>query len=339
MSTPAARIVANGRDITTLLLSKDGRKVLVSLTVIDEAGLASDSAELVVDNREGFAVPPIGSLLEIWLGYEPAPVRTGRYRLTGWEKSGPPNTLTLFATAAELTTAIKGQKMRSWHDTTLGAIINKIAGEHSLGVAIDAELAARTVEHIDQQTESDLNFLSRLAKRNGATFKLADGKIVFTIRGAMSFSGRAKAVRTIRPVEVSSWRMREDERSGHKSVICSWMDHKAGKRKTATAGSGEPVHRDKRLYRTEAEAKAAAEAALGDLRRGKREGTFEMAGAPDLFAETIVRLAGFDADVDGDYTAKTVTHSFSSSGYTTSVTLEARGEHDDEVGSRRPTED
>ena len=180
------------------------------------------------------------------------------------------------------------------------------------------------MEHIDQQTESDLGFLSRLAKRNGALFKLADGKVLFLKKGAKKNpSGNPKPARTVTPPEVSSWTMTESERGGHKSVKCSWMDHKAGKRKTVTAGSGKPVHRDKRLYRTEAEAKAAAQGQLADLERGKRDGSLEMMGNPEFCAEMDVTLFGFDADVDGTYSAKSVSHDFSASGYTMSVSLEA----------------
>lgn len=324
MTEPTARIVIDGLDITTRLLDKSRKKILVSLTITDEAGIKSDTAELTIDNREGFPAPKKGALMEVWLGYEPTPVYMGKYRVDDWTKSGPPNILTVSAKAAELTTKIKGQKTRSWHDTTLGDIVKKIAGEHSLGVAVDSELSGRKVEHIDQQTESDLNFLSRLAKRNGALFKLADGKVLFAKKGSKTTpAGSAKPAKTVKPGDVGSWSMTESERGGHKSVKCSWMDHKAGKRKTVTAGEGEPVHRDKRLYRTEAEAKAAAEAALGDLARGKRDGSLTMAGNPDFCAEMDVTLADFDPDVDGTYSAKSVSHTLDSSGYSTTVNLEA----------------
>jgi phage protein D len=51
--------------------------------------------------------------------------------------------LKVSAKSAELTTEIKGSKTRSWHDTTVKAIVGKIAGEHGLGTAIDAQVGAR----------------------------------------------------------------------------------------------------------------------------------------------------------------------------------------------------
>lgn len=324
---PAARIVANGQDITTRLLDDSEKRVLVSLTVTDEAGIKADGLELTIDNRDRFEVPPIGSEIEVWLGYEPAPVRMGLYRLDSWEMSGPPNVLTLSASSAELTTAIKGQKTRSWHDTTLGAIVRAIAGQHGLGVLIPDELAGRPMEHIDQQTESDLNFLSRLASRNGAVFKLADGKVLFTPKGAsVTAAGEPKPDLTVVPAMVASWSVTESERGGHQSVVCHWMDHHAGKRKSVTVGEGKPVRRDKRLYRTEEEARAAAQATLGDLRRGKRDATLEMAGNTDVFAESDLTMRGFHGNVDGRYGVKSVSHTFDSSGFRTSVSLEVGGD-------------
>ncbi|AKM11680.1 hypothetical protein AB433_08685 [Croceicoccus naphthovorans] len=317
-------MVANGQDITKLLIGSAEQSILVSLRINDEAGLKSDTMELTVDNREPFDIPPIGSLVEVWLGYEPSPVPMGKFRLDHWELSGPPSILTLTAASAELTTEIKGQKTRSWHDTTLGQIASKIAGEHSLGLSIAPDLASREVEHIDQQTESDLNFLSRLAKRNGAVFKLADGKILLAEKGSdLHPSGTQKLETKITPSDVVSWRIEESERGQNGSVKCQWVDHEAGKRKTVTAGSGSPVQRDKRLYRTEAEAGAAARALLGDLQRGKRSGSIEMAGNPALYAGCILGLSGFHAAVDGQQSVSSVTHELRSSGYTTSASFES----------------
>lgn len=327
--TPAARIVANGVDITTKLIDpRAQRAILASLTITDEAGVKSDTLELEVDNRgRTFAVPAIGSELQVWLGFEPAPLYMGRYRLDDWTKSGPPNVIRMSAKSAELTTAIKSPKRRSWHETTVGAIVEKIAGEHALGVAISPELASRAIEHIDQQNESDVGFLTRLAGRHGATFKVADGKLVFAAKGSREYpTGGAKPVTVIRPADVSTWSVTASERGGFRSVVTQWHDHDAGKRKSLTAGAGEPVYRERHVYRTEAEAKAAAEARLGDLKRGRREAQFEGVGNPALFAEGVVRLEGFDPDCDGDFFAKSVTHSFSASGYTTSVTLETAAE-------------
>lgn len=321
---PSARIVANGVDVTTKLIDpKTQRRILVSLTITDEPGVKADMLELVIEEREPFAVPPIGSDIEVWLGYEPAPVRMGRYRLDDWTRSGPPNLLKLSAKSADLTTAIKASKVRSWHDTTVGAIVERVAGEHGLKPVIDQAIASQPIKHLDQNNESDVAFMSRLAGRQGAMFKVDDGRLLFVEAASRTIpDGRAKPIAVIRPVDVATWSVTESERGGHKSVVTQWHDHKAGKRKSVKAGSGKPEHREKQVYSTEAEARAAAEAKLGALTRGKREGNFEGVGNPALYAGNVIRLEGFHPECDGDFYAKTVTHTFDSGGYRTSATLE-----------------
>ena len=323
MTRPAARIVVEGKDKTSELINTAKGGPLSSITVTDEAGLISDRLELVIDNRDGFAAPDPGTVIQVWLGYEGSPLKNmGRYRVDEITFSGPPNILSVSAASAELTTAIKETKTRSWHEKTVGVIVGSIAGENGLGLAIDAEIGEHFIEHIDQHAESDMAFLSRLAKRHGATFKLADGKVLFAKAGSRSApSGAAKKPTKLKPFDVATWSVTRAQRSDHKSVICYWHDHDKGKRKAEKAGSGEPAHRDKRRYRTAAEAKASAEGQLAALRRWKLDGSCEGVGNPALYAEGIISLDGF-GPVDGQYLATTVTHTLDSSGYRTNVAFE-----------------
>jgi len=332
MKTPTARITVNGKEISTRLVGQSG--ALVSMTVTDEAGIKADTLTLEIDNTKGFPAPPIDAEIKAWLGYEPEPVYMGSFKVDQWTKRGSPKILSVNAKAADFTSDIKSTKTRSHHATTVGAIVRKIAAEHGLTAQVDARIGARVIAHIDQQTESNLGFLSRLAKRNGATFKLADGKIIFAAKGSKKLpSGANKTAVVITPDMVSDdWSVAEGQRGAHKSVKCAWVDHATGRRHYETAGSGKPCHRDKHLYASEAEAKAAAQSKLGDLTRGVRTADFEGPGNPALFAEALVTLKGFDPDADGDFLVKTVSHSFSSSGFRTSVTLETEGGSEPEAG-------
>jgi hypothetical protein len=208
----------------------------------------------------------------------------------------------------------------------VSSIVQEVAGRHDLGTAIDGEIGGHYVEHIDQTGESDMGFLTRLAKRHGATFKVANGTIIFAKKGSTTLpSGIGKPAITVRPVDVASWTVNAGERGAHELVICYWHDHDTGRRRAARAGKadkGGKAHRDKRLYATQAEAEAAARAQLGELTRGQKTGQIECVGNPAFFAEGVVVLDGFDPDADGQFYAKTVTHNFSASGYTTSVSLE-----------------
>lgn len=330
--TPGARISFAGIDITTKLIpGPNGEKSkltggLMSLTVLDEAGRKSDTIELELDDREHFKAPAKGSIIQVWLGYEPEPVYMGSYKVDRWTKHGPIRKLHVSAKAAELSTEIRSAKAKAWHGKTLGDITRQITSDHGLTAAIDDEMAGRTIAHIDQQHESDLHFLSRLARRNGGTFKLADGKIIIAKKGSTKLpSGRGKAHLTLTPDMVAEWTATSQDRGDYKSVHTHHMDHRSGKRVRTTAGSGKPAHRDRVLYATKNEASRAGRAALHDLGRGKANFETEGAGLPDFFAECVVTVKGFDPDVDGDYVVKTASHTLENRGYRTALTMESQG--------------
>src|SRR4051812_682879 len=117
---PGFRIQAGSRDITATLWNGESGP-LVSMTITDEAGVKADTVELVVDNRQSasgrvFGPPLIGSEIDVWLGYEPQPAYMGKFRVDEWTKSGPPSILTITAKSADLTSAIKERRVRSWHE-------------------------------------------------------------------------------------------------------------------------------------------------------------------------------------------------------------------------------
>lgn len=321
--TPAARVSLNGKDVT-----EKWSAVLESVSVTDEAGIKADTCSITFDNRSSFSAPPIGAEIQVWIGYAPTPTYMGRYKIDSWSKSFPLKRLTVSAKAADLTSKIRAQKMRSFHEKTVKQIVEQIAGDHSLKAIVDADIGARMVEHIDQQTESDMSFLSRLAKRQGATFKVADGNIIFAAKGSKNApSGKAKAAITLKPLQTSNLEASCNKRGEYKSASATYIDPTTKKRKTAKAGSGAPQHRDRRLYGSQAEALAAAKATLGDLTRGQIEITYEGPGDPLLFAEGLVAIKEFDADVDGEYLLKSVTHTYSGrGGYTTSASMESAGQ-------------
>jgi phage protein D len=251
----------------------------------------------------------------------------GRYKIDSWTKEGPVRRLTVSAKAADMTSAICEPKMRSFHEKTVKQIVEQIAGDHGLTAVVDPEIGARQVGHLDQQTESDLAFLTRLAKRQGATFKLADGKAIFAAKGSRTTpagSTKPEIVLTLGPA-ITSWTANSEERGGFGSASASYIDPETKRRRTARAGSGEIVHRDRRLYGSKEEAEAVAKANFGDFTRGKVSVSIEMPGDPRMFAEALVTLKSFDPDVDGSYLAKSVSHTFSNGGYTTSLSLETEG--------------
>ena len=69
--------------------------------------------------------------------------------------------------------------------------MRKIAGAHGLTPAITEALAEIVIAHIDQTHESDMSFLTRLAKRYDAVMNVKDTHLLFVPIGhGTSVSGK-----------------------------------------------------------------------------------------------------------------------------------------------------
>ena len=345
--TPAVRIEMEGSDVTANLVPAPwglplatggvavtalgvGKSILLSLTVSDAEGTKSDSCEIEVDNRERHRAPKKGSSVKVWLGYVETGIKyMGSYKVEGWTKSGGVRKMTINCKAADMTSDIKGQKSRSYHDMTAGEIVEKVAGKNSLTAQVHSEIAKVKIGHIDQSNESDLNFLTRLAKRVGASFKIADGTVIFNKAGSGDLPGGGSAPDfTFRESDVSDWSASGSERGAFGCAEARWLDKDTGERDKVTKGEGKPVHRDRKLYPTKDEAEVACEAQLSALNRGKVSLSINLPGDVDIFAGASATVAFDDEDVDGAFSIKTASHTLGGDGLKTSLTCESKADAD-----------
>ena len=329
---PAFHIVVDGhQDVTAAI-----RERLLSLRVSDEVGYRSDAVEIRLDDRGGTVeLPRRGAELQVELGYsaggklaglekDSGRVPMGRYTVDEVELSGPPDTLTIRAKAADMRAALKQRRTRSWRRVLLGDLIRTIARQYGLDARVADELAKIVLPHIDQTDESDLHLLTRLGERYDAAAKPANGRLVFARRGAglSATSGPLTAVRIARE-QASDYRVTLADRPDYRSVRAYWYDTAAGRRAAVTAGDGEPVYALRDDHVDEATAHAAAQARLDALDRGR--GTLSLTlkpGLPTVSAEGALTLRGFRGGVNGRWVATRVSHEISGGGYASRVEAE-----------------
>lgn len=303
---PDYKILANSRNITGTIVER-----FVSMVITDETGTDSDQFDLVLADHEPgnpIAMPPAGAELEIYLGYDGAVQKMGRFVVGEIEVSGWPGALVVRGTAAPYTetpagkTDLQSQKSRSWpNGTKLQDMVAKIAKEHGLTAAVSSSLQSLTLGHLDQTEESDISFLIRIAKRYDAIAKPADGKLIVAKRGEMKTVGGEDLPQiTIDAREVSRWRMQRTERESSGTVIAYWHGKRTAKKNEVTVGSGEPVRRLRHWYPTEEEAKHAAQAELDRRERGGHKLSLSTVGNPAICAESPLLLTGFRPGVSGD---------------------------------------
>lgn len=327
--TPTLRITANDADITQKILAN-----FSTLQITDESGESSDMLEIVLadtDRNNPVRLPPKGAVLEVWLGYDANTTRMGVYVADETSLGGWPGRLTIRARSAIYANTPKGaldfqtQKTRTWKaGTKLGDMVAIMAKEHGMTAAITASMAAIQLPHLNQDSESDINLLLRLAKRYDATTKPMGGKLIFAKRGdAKTLLGAQLPTLTVLPEDVARWDMTTNSRGTAGTVAAYYHSNIRGRRHEVKVGDGEPVQRIRYWFKNHAEALAAAQAQMRRRQRAATRMEFSCEGHPEFMAEGPVVLQGWHPDVPLNWIATRVQHNLTKGGgYTCDVSLE-----------------
>ncbi len=316
--TPNFLIVANNEDITAVL-----RRRLLSLRVTDEAGTKSDTVEITLDDR-GYRLqwPAHGATLDISLGYKETGLsRMGSYVVDEVSHSGPPVTMTIRAKAADMIDSLKAPKTRQWEQQSLGQMVDQIAGEHGLQPRVSQQLDQIVISHIDQTEESDLHFLTRLARQYDAVAKPASGFLLFVVKGeTKAASGRSLSSVSIVPSQILQHRMTQADRGKYFSVRTFWHDTNNADRVAVLTGTGEPVYTVRQSYPDAAQAADAGAAKLKALQRGTASLSLTLIGNTTVQAEGELTVSGLRDNVNGTWLIKRAEHQLDASqGFSTRI--------------------
>ncbi|WNO10453.1 contractile injection system protein, VgrG/Pvc8 family [Teredinibacter sp. KSP-S5-2] len=317
--TPDFRLEANDDDITELI-----RTCLISLRVTDEAGIKSDALEIQLDD-EGSRIqwPETGAVLTLKLGYkETGLTKLGLYSVDEVEYSGPVLRMTIRAKAADMRKTIKAQKKRFWEDTTLYDVVKAVSPD-DLTPGVSQALRDIGFTYLEQNNESDLHFLTRIANENGAVVKPTNGYLIVAPRGeTKSISGQSLPVTIIQPSMIKRFRFTQAERNKYASVIAYWHDTDNAEKQLVRVGEGDPSFGLRHTYPNIDEAKRAAAAKFKQLQRGLGNLELTLLGNVDIQAEGRIRLEGVRPPIQGEYAVTRVEHTFSSSGFITTCSAE-----------------
>lgn len=325
------RITANGDDITPRIADR-----LIDLTITDEAGMKSDAAELVIDDRDyRVDLPETGAELEIALGFrETGLISMGLYTVDEVTGDGPPDKMVIKAKAADMRSGIKAPRTREWEAVTIDDIVRRIGGEHGFEPAVAGALKGVFYPFIAQTSESDLNLLTRLARKLDATVKPAGGRLVFVEAGAgKTTDGKDMPAIALHRRDLADWSWKVTGRGRYGRVVAEWTDLGAAEVKKITEGDKDPTLKLRHRHASEQEARRAAK---GALRRSKRaSGTLSgsLGGfRGEMTAEGRIEVSGLKPDLSGLWTLTRVTHRLGSS-LTTSFEAERDNESEDKKES------
>ncbi|WP_342315378.1 contractile injection system protein, VgrG/Pvc8 family [Lysobacter sp. FW306-1B-D06B] len=236
-----------------------------------------------------------------------------------------------------------GKNSDSWRNQTDGDVVRQIARFHNLDVVVDKTEERRP--QIEQNQESDWDFLKKLAQRNHVEqdhFELyvdVEGRNRSTLhfggprvksdpvvhlewgRGLLSFRPQANLAGQVAKVEViGSDTARKTTFIGRASA-----DLAGARAKTIAEHLGalvrapgrQPVLRLRQPVFSQAEADQRAKAALGERTREFLTGEVESIGLPELRPDRTVKIDGIGTPFSKTYYIQQATHRIDGSGYRT----------------------
>ncbi|WP_338616480.1 contractile injection system protein, VgrG/Pvc8 family [Pigmentiphaga sp. CHJ604] len=331
-SVPAFKVTIDGRDITSKIRSR-----LVSLTLTDCRGEESDQLDLTLDDSDGLlAIPRRGAEISVFLGWEISPakgvpagiVAKGSFTVDEAEHHGAPDVITLRARAADLIAELRGLKDRSWHQRRVGDIVGTIAREHGLQARIAPALNTRTVDHVDQTSESDANFLRRLGRQYDAVATIKNGTLLFLPASESKTAAGVDLSRvTLMRRDGDAHRYHTASRDAYTGVRAYWHDPKRSNRRGVLVGLSGGAKRLRTTFANRQDALAAATAEWQRIQRGAATFSCTLAyGRADILPQSPVTVQGFKADIDAtDWIVVRLRHELTQGGFTTEIECEVAG--------------
>lgn len=319
---PTYRLSVDGKDITPTVNAR-----LVSLRLDETRGGEADQLDLTLSDHDGqLHIPRKGVIIALALGWQgQGLVDKGTFTVDEVEHHGAPDKITIRARSADLANTLRTRREQSWHQLTLGQIMRTVATRNGLTERIDAALASVALDHIDQTNESDLNFLTRLAKRYDAVATAKKGHLLFLpINATTTRNGQRLAGITITRADGDSHRYHQSDQDAYTGVRAYWHDGKKANRTGVVVGTKVHLKTLKETHATEADALAAAKAEWQRLKRGAATLSLTLAvGNPLLVPQTPVTVRGFKDQIDGTgWLVVRTTHSLEDGGLTAQVEME-----------------
>jgi len=357
---PFVTILANGVDIGAGLGDR-----LLSVECFDEAEDKSDRVALQIDDRPGMAdgatidFPVIGTTVEVIMGYRDGQAASrGTYLIDDLTVSSPPRELMVTGRSAAMAKSYRTPRTQSYHQKTLGEIMEEVASRNGYEAAIDPELSGIVIRHADQHNESDMAFATRLAGGYDAVAKPVAGKLAVAKRGTgKNIAGEVLPTIVLRETDCESWDFKysareeageaggiEGAESGNTGggVRATWTDIRTGETKVVTAGEA-PFHDLRYTFHNEAEAVAAVSEKKNSAARGKASFTCTIGGRVDVQAEAKLILLNFRPYIPLEWLIKSCSHRYEGSGYITNISAELFEEKQEDVPGKvkdtKPTDD
>lgn len=319
------RLLVDGQDIGPKVNSR-----LINMTITDNRGFESDSVEIQLSDHDGLlSIPPKDAVIQVWIGWSnEGLIYKGKYKVKETEHAGAPDVLTIRAASADLKSSLKQKKERSFHNVRLSDIMQAIAFEHELDLAVHELLAPRKVINL-VQNESNANLLTRLADEHDAIASIKNGTLLFMPKGAaQTISGQILPTFMITRDKGDQHRYSSTDGGEEVTAVRAfYYDAALAKKLEVVFGdaSNQNIKELRHIHQDKQTATLAAKAKYADLKRSAVTFSYSLAlGKPELIPEMTFLFDGLKEQIDDIYwLGARVTHNLDAdNGFTTGLELE-----------------
>lgn len=325
------RIVYNKEDI-----SEQIAPFLDSFDFKDSADSIADDMSLSLEDRkelwESDWFPDKGATLKAsliftnWSTEVDVEIPIGIFEVDEIEVSGLPHKVKIKAVSVPGNNELRGaKKNRAWEKVKLSAIAKEIADRAGIGLYLNMR-DDEEIERLEQKDESDLAFLTRVAKEKGYGVKLSDSQLdVYYIPDLDNLD----PVLTIKKAatKIKSYSFRSKTRDIYKACHVKYENAKKGQ--TIEYTFEDASKKDGQILEVHKEVADVAEAeklAKGELREKNKDevtGRIALTGAVNnslLMAGLTVQVEDFHK-FDGKYLITSTSHAVSSGGYSCNIDI------------------
>ena len=303
---PIYVLVVNGADVTTKMYENSA-----SMTYTDNDGDESDALDIKVAGK--WEKVSFKDTAELWLGYLGSAVwHVGTFTIQSVTIGAFETTIK--ATSANFNDRLKEKSDMVHKDKTIKKIVEEIASKQGLKVRCDVD---GSLQYILQQDESDIHFLTRLAKDSNAIFKIKKDELIFINRDKTN-------THTIEVAECygDGPKVNFNNRTVYGSAITEYWNSKANKTESVRVGKARPALKVDEHFESRAEALRVLNSRLKSENRGQVSGSLSIYGM-DVVAGNKLELKG-DKRFDGfKFGITRVTHSIGESGFVTALEFES----------------
>lgn len=311
-------------------VSYNGKTAYVSASYIEESGGGGSDASAADSSASdaGFKISAV-FVRENWTGGGRDKVLDcGQFELDSVDASGPPNTVTIKATALPYSAQIRQtEKSKAWESYTLSGIANEMASANGM-TCMYLSNSDPSYGRMEQYKQSDIAFLSHLCQEAGISLKATNNLLVLFDQSEYEKKPPVLAISRGSGSYTKHKLNAGTAKTQYASCRVSYTDPSTGKCIEATVKVEDYNEKSKNNQQLEitakvasvAEAKTKAEKYLRLHNKYAKTATFTLPGNPDIVAGVTATLSGWGA-WDGKYIVEEAAHSVSSSGYTTQVKL------------------